>query len=249
MTTPQGPFDPDQPPAGLAGVPAPPPTENPFATGSFGATGPAPTYGTPGPTTGPAGSAPTYGPPGGVPGLAYPAPDQFSSAGGEDLGRAALRSATITFFAGVAIVLVGLGTIIWASGDGGGVLWYGGVVFGGIVLFRGLAGLFGARKAGARLTTGRVAGIAAGAVVCLVAGAVTVLAYVVPGSVTPHIATGLGSCWTAATDGKLTPVDCGSTHDLVGSQVVTDYHSCAESSDGYTDGDDAGTYLCLAKDG
>jgi hypothetical protein len=233
MTMPPGPSDsPYQPSANPAGVPAPP-TVNPFATGSLGAAGPAPTYGSPD----------------GVPGVAHPAPDYLSNAGGEDLGRAALRSATITFFVGVGIVLAGLGTIIWASGDGGGVLWYGGLVFGGVVLFRGLVGLVGARKAGARLTAGRIAGLGAGVVACLAAGVIAVVAYAAPGSITPHVATDVGSCWTVTVGDKLNAVDCGAAHDLVASQVVTDKNTCPDSTVGTADGDTAGTVLCLTKAG
>ena len=242
MTMPQGPSDsPDQPSANPAGVPAPP-TVNPFATGSLGAAGPAPTYG-------PAGPAPTYGPPGGVPGAAHPAPAYLGTAGGGDLGSGALRSATITFFVGVGIVLAGLGTIIWASGDGGGVLWYGGLVFGGIVLFRGLVGLVGARKAGARLTAARIAGLGAGVVACLAAGVIAVVAYAAPGSITPHVATGVGSCWTVTSGDKLNAVDCGAAHDLVASKVVTNEDACPDSTVGTADGDTAGTFLCLTKAG
>jgi hypothetical protein len=188
--------------------------------------------------------------PAGAPGPAFADPASFGAFGGQDDSAAlsARRGAARTFWIGLALLVgVTLSTIL-ASGDGGGFIWTGGFVVAAGLLIRAGTAYRAARRAGAPAyaTRGWV-GVAGGVVVALVAGAVAITSYASPGSVMPHVATGVGSCWVEDDGEYLEPVDCGGAHRFTAVEQVDVVETCPLEAAWYGEADDTG-YLCLRED-
>jgi hypothetical protein len=146
-------------------------------------------------------------------------------------------------------VLVGatLSTIL-ASGDSGGIIWTGGFIFGIVLLIRAAVAYRGARRVGAPAYSPRGwLGAAGGVVACVAVGAVAVVSYASPGTVMPHVATGVGSCWNEAAGEFLEPVDCADEHAFLALQQVTVVDACPLDATWYVEADDSG-FLCLRED-
>jgi hypothetical protein len=156
---------------------------------------------------------------------------------------------TRMFWIGVAVFLVGGVSLVIASGDSGGFIWTGGLVVGAGLLLRALMGYRGARKSGAPSYSGRGwLGAASGLGACVVVAALAAIAYAVPGSITPHATTGVGSCWVESDDtDMLDAVDCGAEHQYAGTAIVDAVEDCGLDSVGYLDAEEGG-YLCLRAD-
>lgn len=193
-----------------------------------------------------AASWPAYSPP---PSAGFPDPASFGSftAPSDEAALHARRTATRTFWIGVAVLVGATVSTILASGDGGGIIWTGGFIFGVVLLVRAAVAYRGARRAGAPAYSARGwLGAAGGVAACVVAGVVAVASYASPGSVMPHVATGVGSCWVE--DGEfLTAVDCGDAHGFTAVQQVDVVDSCPLESTWYVEADDSG-FLCLRED-
>ena len=205
----------------------------------------------------PAGPA-IAGPPtaGAVPGPGYPAPAAFPqpTAFGSFPVHApeealhARRGATRTFWIGVAVLVGATVSTILASGDSGGIIWTGGFIFGLVLLIRAVVAYRGARRLGAPAYSARGwLGAAGGLVACVAVGAVAVVSYASPGTVLPHVATGVGSCWNQADDEYLEAVDCGDPHAFLAVEQVAVLDSCPVEAAWYVEADDSG-YLCLRED-
>ncbi|HEY0187948.1 MAG TPA: hypothetical protein VGC67_10705 [Cellulomonas sp.] len=217
--------------------PVAPAPASPFATGGF----------TPAPIGYPAPGAAAAGAPGGAAGQG-PMPTWSAPPAAPEAGRAERRSATLLFWIGVVVFTIGGVSLILASGDGGGFIWTGGLLVGTVMLIRSLLGYRGARKAGApSFATRGWLGMAGGLVVCAAVAAVAAVAFLVPGSVTPHATTGVGSCWALSGSTMLEAVDCGSDHDYTGVQVVSSLDGCPLDATMYVTADEGG-YLCLTAD-
>lgn len=214
------------------------------------ATDPAPAYpapvghpATPGPTT-PGLTTPGFSP------TAFPQPTAFGALGTHPSEEAlhTRRGATRVFWIGVAVLVGATVSTILASGDSGGFIWTGGFVVGIGLLIRALVAYRGARGAGAPAYSARGwLGAAGGLVACVVVGVVAVVSYAAPGTVLPHVATGVGSCWDDAGDAYLEPVDCGDPHAYLAVEQVAVADSCPVEAAWYVEADDSG-FLCLRED-
>jgi hypothetical protein len=199
-------------------------------------------------------TTPPLGHPGGstVPG-AFPAPGADASwAQPSAVVEQALHArsgATRTFWIGVGVFVAGAVSLTIASGDGGGYIWTGGLLFGVVLLVRALIAYRGARSAGAPAYSGRGrVALIAGLVACVSAAGTAGIAYAVPGSITPHATTGVGSCWAESDDSDLLDaVDCGAEHQYAGTAIVDVVDDCALDSVGYVEAEEGG-YLCLRAD-
>jgi|GEM_PF-540340 len=160
----------------------------------------------------------------------------------------ARRGATRTFWIGVAVLVGATVSTILASGDSGGFIWTGGFLFGVVLLVRAVTAYRGARRLGAPAYSARGwLGAAGGLAACVAVGAVAVVAYVSPGAVLPHVATGVGSCWDPAGGELLEPVDCGDPHGFLAVEQVAFLDACPAEAAWYVESDDTG-YLCLRED-
>lgn len=191
-----------------------------------------------------------------LPAPAYPAPATFPqpTTFGSLLGHApeealhARRGATRTFWIGVAVLFGATVSTILASGDSGGFIWTGGFVVGLGLLIRAVVAYRAARRLGAPAYSARGwLGVAGGLAACLAVGVVAVVSYASPGTVLPHVATGVGSCWNQADDEYLEPVDCGDAHAFLAVEQVAVLDSCPVEAAWYVEADDSG-YLCLRED-
>lgn len=175
-------------------------------------------------------------------------PDQAAYGAFGEAALHARRTATRTFWIGVAVLVGATVSTILASGDGGGVIWTGGFVLGVVLVVRAAAAYRGARRSGAPAYGARGwLAAAGGAAAVAVAGVVAVTAYAAPGSVMPRVATGVGSCWVEDGDEYLTAVDCGGAHRFTAVEQVTVVDSCPVEAAWYVEADDAG-FLCLRED-
>ncbi len=191
-----------------------------------------------------------------VPGLAAPAPAAFPQptafgtfpGPASEEGLHARRGATRTFWIAIAVLVGATVSTILASGDSGGIIWTGGFVFGLVLLVRAAVAYRAARRAGAPAYSSRGwLGAAGGLVACVAVGVVAVVSYAAPGTVLPHVATGVGSCWDEADGEFLEPVDCGDPHAFLAVEQVEVLDSCPLEAAWYVEADDSG-YLCLRED-
>lgn len=175
-------------------------------------------------------------------GTAQPQPDQNRH---EEL-RGVLRAAGIQFLAAVGIAVVA--AVIAKAATDGGIVWTGGFLFAGLLLFRSLQTYLAAHKAGARLNaqTWIAVGIAAAIGVAAVGYSVTALVKAdaaQPGAADPG-PDQVNSCWHLKDDEHLYQVKCSSGEaQFKATTEVTDPQECA---DGYVEGR-TGYYLCLSK--
>lgn len=158
------------------------------------------------------------------------------------------RTATRTFWGGMAALVGTAVTAVVASGDRGGIIWTGGVIFGAGLLLRSGTAYRSARRAGApRYAARGWLGATTGVAVLLVAGGAAIASYVSPGSVMPHVATGVGSCWVEDHGEYLKPVDCSDAHRFTAVEQVETAEACPLEAAWYVEADDTG-YLCLRED-
>jgi hypothetical protein len=160
----------------------------------------------------------------------------------------ARRSATRWFWIAVAVLVGATVSTILASGDGGGFIWTGGFLVGVTLVVRAAVAYRDARRSGAPAYSVRGwLAAAGGAAAVTVAGVVAVTAYVSPGSVMPHVATGVGSCWVVDGSEYLTAVDCGGAHEYTAVEQVAVLDTCPLEAIAYVEAEDDG-YLCLEAD-
>ncbi len=149
-----------------------------------------------------------------------------------------------TFWIGAGVFLAGAITTIVASGSGGGFIWYGGMIFGAILLFRAFMTYRASLSAGGAALGARGKGVAvAGLVACLAVGGLAIGKWAESESLTPTT----GSCWKLDGDDAVL-IGCSNAHDFRAVGVVKDEAQCPETTVGYVQGD--GTDLvCLAAEG
>lgn len=147
------------------------------------------------------------------------------------------------FLIGVGVFLAGAISTIVASGSGGGVIWYGGMIFGALLLFRSFMAYRASRSAGAAaLGTQGKAVAAVGLVACLGVGGFAVSSWAEAESLTPTT----GSCWKL--DGEeVALVPCSRAHDFKAVAVVKEEAQCPASMVGWVEGDGS-DLVCLAND-
>ncbi|MGN8244510.1 hypothetical protein ACTHAM_001413 [Cellulomonas soli] len=230
MTTPDGgqPATPDQSPD-VAVTPEidPPAAETPSAP-----TDPA------APTADAGPSAPVYGYAG-----AEIAPPAVAPG---DEGAKALRGAVLTFWAGVAVLVLGGGSALLAS-NRGGVVWTGGLIFGVILLVRSFAAYKAARGAGAPALGRPGWGLAAVGLVAAVGVGLAGAGQFLDAKMSePTEAEGTGSCWEVVDNSTMQQVACDSDHEFLAVGEVTDPDECSMDATAYVELDDS--YLCLADD-
>lgn len=165
--------------------------------------------------------------------------------GAEEAALAAAHRAQAvkTFWIGVGVFVAGAISTIVASGSSGGIIWYGGMIFGAILLFRAVTAYRASRSAGGAALGAQGKGLAvAGVVACLVVGGVAVSMWAESESLEPTA----GSCWKV--DGEQAVlIGCSHAHDFRAVQVVKDEAQCPQTAVGWVEGD--GTDLvCLAED-
>ena len=162
---------------------------------------------------------------------------------GEERSAATRGPAVKQFWIGVALFLVAAIVTYVSSGGGGGVLWYGGMIFGALMLFRAFQAYRASRAAGGPPLGGlgkAATGVALAA--CLGVGALAATSAVEASSLKPE----LGSCWKLDGD-EAVLVGCSRAHDYEAVGVVQDEAQCPETSIGWVEGD--GTDLvCLGED-
>jgi hypothetical protein len=153
------------------------------------------------------------------------------------------KQAVKSFWLGVAIFLAGAITTIIASGSGGGVIWYGGMIFGAILLFRAVTSYRASRSEGAApLGMPGKAIAAAGLIGCLAVGGLAVGKLVEAKSLTPSA----DSCWKSEGE-EVVLVSCSSGHEYRGVGLVQDEAECPATAVGWVEGDGT-TLVCLAED-
>ncbi|AEI13248.1 hypothetical protein [Cellulomonas gilvus] len=149
----------------------------------------------------------------------------------------------VTFWIGIALFLAGAISTIVASGSGGGVVWWGGMIFGAVLLFRA-GGIYRAsRGAGAPALSKPGLGVAAVAVVAaLVVGGVAVAKYVEAENLTASV----GSCWKSGDGDETILVPCSGSHEYRATAVVTNEAECPATTYGSIAHE--GKILCVEED-
>jgi len=146
-----------------------------------------------------------------------------------------------TFWLGV-VVFVAAAVVTYVTGaDGGGVIWYGGMAFGALLLFRAFQANRNASKAGApKLGGAAVIATAVGLVAVLGTGALAVTSVIENDGLEPVA----DSCWKAGDDDEVVLVSCSRPHDYKAVKVVKTQTDCPDSAVGLVNGH--GTdLLCL----
>ncbi|MGY4644576.1 hypothetical protein [Cellulomonas sp. URHB0016] len=155
------------------------------------------------------------------------------------------RQAVGTFWFGIALFLGGAISTIIASGANGGIIWYGGMIFGTVLLFRAFAAYRSSRKEGApALTLLGKAATAVGVIACLAVGATAVSSLVKAES----IPEGAGSCWTVGDDEEAVAVSCDDDHEYKALTEVATPDLCPEESASYLEGEDDTSVLCIVEE-
>lgn len=153
------------------------------------------------------------------------------------------KQAVRSFWLGVGVFVAGAVTTIVASGSGGGFVWYGGMIFGALLLFRSVTAYRASRGEGAPpLGAPGKAVAVAGLVGCLAVGGLAIGKWAEAESLTPSAT----SCWKS--DGEeVVLVGCSNAHEYKGVGLVQDETDCPATAIGWVEGD--GTDLvCLAED-
>ncbi|NYI58520.1 hypothetical protein [Cellulomonas soli] len=237
MTTPESdqPATPDQSPDAAPASQIDPPTVEVPAPALEAAAVPADPAGPAADATPP---APVYGYAG-----AEIAPPEVAP--GEE-GAKALRGAVLTFWAGVAVLVLGGGSALLAS-DRGGVVWTGGLIFGVILLVRSFAAYKTARGAGAP-ALGRPgwALAAVGLVAAVGVGLAGAGQFLDAKMSEPTEAEATGSCWEVVDNSTMQQVACDSDHEFLAVGEVSDPEQCSLDATAYVELDDS--FLCLADD-
>ena len=186
------------------------------------------------------------------PGVPAPGPDAGVPAPGPDAGvpvpppapgadAAATRGPLLSFFGGLALVLVGAGSFLFSSGPRGGYLLYGALFFGAVLVFRSVMAYRAARSDGAPALARPVFAVAAVALV----GAVAFTGYAGLRQVaTIGLSDTAGSCWEVDGD-ELFLVPCTAAHDYVALSEEADPMHCPARAEGWVD-TERSTVLCLA---
>ncbi|WP_029290362.1 hypothetical protein [Cellulomonas sp. HZM] len=155
------------------------------------------------------------------------------------------KHAVRSFLIGVAVFLGGAISTIVASGKNGGIIWWGGMLFGVVLFVRAFTSYRDYRKAGGeRLAPPLTAVAALGLVGCLAVGGFAVTKLVEAESLSPTA----GSCWDGADGDQLALVPCSSGHDFKATQVVKDENDCPADAVAWVEGDGSDR-LCLVEDG
>jgi len=155
------------------------------------------------------------------------------------------KQAVGTFWFGVLLFLGGAISTYIASGKNGGIIWYGGMIFGAILLFRAFAAYRSSRKEGAPAlgVLGKVVAVV-GIVACLGTGITAVSALI--GAET--VADGVGSCWTVDDEDVAVPVSCDDEHQFKAVSEAPAAEQCPEESASYLEGEDGENVLCIVED-
>lgn len=182
---------------------------------------------------------PTYG----YAGAETAAPATASPA--EDAAKAR-RGTVLTFWAGVAVLIIGGGSALLAS-NRGGVVWTGGLIFGAILLVRSLASYRASRAAGAA-ALGTAGWVVTGVALAASAGIglAGLASFIGAKASEPTEAETTGSCWHVEDESSMLQVACDSDHEFIAISEVGDVQECSLEATAYVELDS--TYLCLADD-
>jgi len=153
------------------------------------------------------------------------------------------KHAVRSFWIGIAFFVASAVAITIASREGGGVLWYGGLLVGVASFVRAVVSYRESLKAGVPPLAPRgmaVAGLAV--LVALVAGGVAVASFAETSNLQAHV----GSCWKED-DGQAVLVPCSAGHGYVATDEVATDSDCPDTTVAVVDGD-AEDVLCLVED-
>ena len=152
------------------------------------------------------------------------------------------KQATTSFFVGVAVFLAGAISTIIASSNGG-FLWYGGMIFGVIVLVRAFVTYRASRKDGAPALSSLAKGVVAvGLVAVLGTGVVAATRFISTETTNDAV----GSCWHVTTEGDASLVSCDDEHEYKAVSEVDNEADCP--NDEYLEASDGQGVLCLQQD-
>lgn len=153
------------------------------------------------------------------------------------------KHAVRSFWIGIAFFVASSVAIYVASRNGGGVIWYGGLVVGIASLVRAVVSYRSSRASGGPALTSRaMAVVGVALLVSVVAGGVAASSWVESESLTATV----GSCWKLDGDDAVA-VPCSASHSYRAIAEVTDEAQCPQQYVGTVQGD-AGKLLCVADD-
>lgn len=141
--------------------------------------------------------------------------------------RETRRGALRQFLIGVAVfVAVGVAAYVTDRLKFGTVLWIGGLLVGGTMMLRAFTEYRGTQASGVAVLPRSIAIVTVGSLLAVGGAASAVTSWADAKS----IATGVGSCWSIASDEEVEAVDCDEEHDLVLVAVVDSEDQCPDST-------------------
>ncbi|WP_026075282.1 hypothetical protein [Cellulomonas massiliensis] len=145
---------------------------------------------------------------------------------------------------GFAIFVAGAVSLVVSSGAKGGFIWTGGLIFGVVLVVRGLL----RQRAQSGTTRAPLAAVAKGAVAVAAVVAIGVGGYAATKFVEAESLTATaGSCWNEE-DGQALLVACSGAHQYKAVSEVATQEDCPLTAVASVDSDHAGRVLCIEED-